>query len=341
VIDYYLKIESPNSFYNIFSKHFIGIGAMYMKYYDEDSNFTVLNVKFDIGLTIASLLAPIFCVYYGLTIASHDRVYTKSKEEVLEMLVEDARLAGTKISSKRAMIFLALFKNPTALILGGVLTATGVCVMHYIGMVAMRFDGYIEWNIGIVFTSVLIAVVVSIVGFWILFRLLALYPQRENLRVASAAVIALAVCSMHYTGMFGGRFYYQAGKLESQSVSLVDSTTALYAALVMSLIVSWVMNILVLADIRAWYENSNKIILQTDAIFHTAATTPNAPVGTYYNRYTELRKISVAVAKSRSVAPTTGQPKQTVDAMKSRGGVGRKSSVEIFLHPPAIAAYKS
>lgn len=37
-------------------------------------------------------------------------------------------------------------------------------------------------------------------AYWILFRLLALYPRMEALRFVSACVAALAVNGMHYTG---------------------------------------------------------------------------------------------------------------------------------------------
>jgi NO-binding membrane sensor protein with MHYT domain len=57
-----------------------------------------------------------------------------------------------------------------------------------------------NWNVGIVATSVVIAVVAATVAFWILFRLLALYPHYEILRIAGAVVASIAVNGMHYTG---------------------------------------------------------------------------------------------------------------------------------------------
>jgi NO-binding membrane sensor protein with MHYT domain len=56
------------------------------------------------------------------------------------------------------------------------------------------------WNVGIVAASAIIAVVAATVAFWILFRLLALYPHYEILRIAGAVVAAVAVNGMHYTG---------------------------------------------------------------------------------------------------------------------------------------------
>ncbi len=67
-------------------------------------------------------------------------------------------------------------------------------------MWAMSFDGHIVWDEGIIAASILIALVASTAAFWILFRLLSLYPHMEVLRLASAFIMALAVCGMHYTG---------------------------------------------------------------------------------------------------------------------------------------------
>ncbi len=72
--------------------------------------------------------------------------------------------------------------------------------MHYLGMWAMSFEGHIVWDEGVIASSIVIALVASTAAFWILFRLLSLYPHMEILRIASSLVMALAVCGMHYTG---------------------------------------------------------------------------------------------------------------------------------------------
>ena len=41
----------------------------------------------------------------------------------------------------------------------------------------MIFDGYIEWDVGVVAASVLIAVGASTAAFWTLFRLLAMVSE--------------------------------------------------------------------------------------------------------------------------------------------------------------------
>lgn len=68
----------------------------------------------------------------------------------------------SKIDSKMKFIFKTLFKDIYWIVLGGIVTGTGVCVMHYIGLTSIVMDGYVEYQPGIVFASVLIAAVTGV-----------------------------------------------------------------------------------------------------------------------------------------------------------------------------------
>ena len=277
----------------IWCMHFIGMGALELR--TEDG--VLLKVHFDIGLTILSIIVAIAGAYVGLLISTYDRVYTKTKDKVLDMLVVDACQAGTKITAKKSVLTLALFKGLHVLAIGGIAMASGVCAMHYLGMYAMRFDGYMEWDVGVIAASVAIAIVVSIVAFWILFRFLALFPQRESLRVMSAAVMGVAVCGMHYTGMYGAKFYYEPGKLRYDPSTMISSDVASYAALVVGVGLSWVLNIIMIADVRAWYYHQSKIVEQTDELMKKAVIAPTNELKQLHDKYVVVR------GKSSSVVP--------------------------------------
>eukprot|EP01036_Dinobryon_divergens_P041998 gene41998-55732_t len=207
----------------VWAMHFIGMGALII---EVTSTGEIIPFKYDIGLTVASLISVIVCVYIGLVIASRDRVFEKDADTVGEMLVSDAQgLSMKQIKDKSALRNLAVFKGLQPLALGGLVTGAGVCIMHYIGMMAQDTGLSMSWNAGIVFASVMIAVVVSTVAFWIIFRLLSLYPKYEALRVASALVMGVAVCGMHYTGMNGATFYRTDDKPKAESIS-VDQASA-------------------------------------------------------------------------------------------------------------------
>ena len=269
----------------IWCMHFIGMGAMVLMNSEGES----ISIHFDIGLTIISIIVAVTGAFIGLIISTYDRVYTKKKIEVLDMLVVDACQTGTKITAKKSVLSLALFKGLYILVLGGVVMGAGASAMHYLGMYAMRFDGYMEWDVGVIAASVAIAIVVSIVAFWILFRFLALFPQRESLRVMSAAVMGVAVCGMHYTGMYGAKFYYEPGKLRYDSNTMVNADISTYVALVVGMAIAWCLIIFAIGDMRSWYHHQDYIISKMDEIMSKVSQIPSSEMKLLVNKYKIIR----------------------------------------------------
>ncbi len=82
-----------------------------------------------------------------------------------------------------------------AILGAGTITGLGVASMHYTGMASVRIAAYLSYDPLIVALSVVIAIVASIAALYVVFNV------RGKLRYASALVMGLAVCGMHYTGM--------------------------------------------------------------------------------------------------------------------------------------------
>eukprot|EP01042_Synura_sphagnicola_P001179 gene1179-1332_t len=122
--------------------------------------------------------------------------------------------------------------------------------MHYLGMEAQVFAVRMEYNIGIIAASVIIAVVVSMVAFWIMFRLLPLFPSMEILRVGSALVMGVAVCGMHYTGMYAPTYYTTSESSKAVSFA-IGFETAVLTALLIGLICLMVVIIFCLMEFRS------------------------------------------------------------------------------------------
>jgi NO-binding membrane sensor protein with MHYT domain len=78
----------------------------------------------------------------------------------------------------------------------GLLTGGGVLAMHYSGMEGMHVAGSMHYNLALVLASAIIAVVASTVAHW--FAISVHGWARVSL---AAAIMAIAVCGMHYTGM--------------------------------------------------------------------------------------------------------------------------------------------
>ncbi|MCZ8253871.1 MAG: histidine kinase [Hylemonella sp.] len=91
--------------------------------------------------------------------------------------------------------------NRQRLLVAGGAVGLGVVVMHYLGMYGMRFGGYIDWASALVALSILIAIVAATAALWLAFN-----TKQVALRLVAAAVMAVAVCAMHYTGMAAADF---------------------------------------------------------------------------------------------------------------------------------------
>ena len=90
-------------------------------------------------------------------------------------------LVAAVAATSAALAFVAQRPDSNVRVLGaGALLGLGVAFMHYLGMVGMRFPGYIDWSWNVVAMSVVIAM--------------------------AAAVMGVAVCAMHYTGMAAANF---------------------------------------------------------------------------------------------------------------------------------------
>lgn len=91
--------------------------------------------------------------------------------------------------------------------LGGAITGCGVVAMHYTGMSAMRVNGVVTYDPGLVGASVAIAVVAATVALWF-----TVTVRRFGAITGAAAIMGVAVCGMHYTGMAAMRVQlYTAG----------------------------------------------------------------------------------------------------------------------------------
>lgn len=87
------------------------------------------------------------------------------------------------------------------IVMGGFFAGCGVAIMHYTGMDAMRMRAVIQWDMPIVWLSVLIAIVAAIAALWLTFNM-----RNVVQRIAAALVMGVAVCGMHYTGMYAATY---------------------------------------------------------------------------------------------------------------------------------------
>ena len=95
-------------------------------------------------------------------------------------------------------LFVVGFGRPTVvrIILGGWLAGAGVAAMHYVGLSGVHFGGRWTFDRDLLLLSLLIAGIAGVVLVWF-----AVVIRGPGATAGAAALVALAMCSMHYTGM--------------------------------------------------------------------------------------------------------------------------------------------
>ena len=92
------------------------------------------------------------------------------------------------------------------LVAGAVLMGLGVAAMHYLGMSAMRMEPGIDYHMGWLALSIVIAIVAAGAALWIAFRLRSETRHPMLLRGLASVVMGFAIIGMHYTGMAAAEF---------------------------------------------------------------------------------------------------------------------------------------
>jgi NO-binding membrane sensor protein with MHYT domain len=121
-------------------------------------------------------------------------------------------------------------------VLAGTLTGIGVLAMHYTGMAAMHVAGAIHYQPTLVAASALIAVVAATAALWFTVSVRGWLPI-----TGAAAVMGVAVCGMHYTGMAAMQVDLDPERIAGVTgirpllmivpITLISSTTVLAVAL--------------------------------------------------------------------------------------------------------------
>ena len=92
------------------------------------------------------------------------------------------------------------------LMVGALAMATGVVVMHYIGMAALMFEPGIVWDWRWIAVSIAIALGASTAALWLAFKLRQGEGHLALLRAGAALIMGAAIAGMHYSGMAAASF---------------------------------------------------------------------------------------------------------------------------------------
>ncbi|MCG5044577.1 EAL domain-containing protein [Enterobacteriaceae bacterium 155047] len=149
----------------------LGIGIWAMHFIGMLSMQMPVSMHYEVWLTLASLGIAILAATTALNIAVR------------------------RSSLSRSRLFISTL-----------ILSSGVVAMHYLGMAAMMFDDSIRWNKTAVSLSVVIAVLASGAALWLAFHLRHKHKGVLINRIAAAILMSVAICAMHYTGMYAAHF---------------------------------------------------------------------------------------------------------------------------------------
>ena len=178
----------------VWSMHYLGMEALYIG----------VTFTYEPALTFFSAVFAFVCTLGAFFIVTWATERASDADEGRKKRAQGGH--GTLMLrvdySLKAHIQAMLHAPHGWIVLSGVLIAAGVCTMHYSGMAAMRSVARMVPNPGVIAASCVIAVVVAIVALYLAFVL----PLAKQLQSVTAAVMGVAVCCMHYTGMYGFAF---------------------------------------------------------------------------------------------------------------------------------------
>jgi NO-binding membrane sensor protein with MHYT domain len=82
------------------------------------------------------------------------------------------------------------------IVVAGVLTGAGILAMHFTGMAGVHVSGVIHYQPALVVAAAVIAITAATAALWFTVSVRGVLPT-----LGAAAIMALGVCGMHYTGM--------------------------------------------------------------------------------------------------------------------------------------------
>jgi NO-binding membrane sensor protein with MHYT domain len=123
-----------------------------------------------------------------------------------------------------AGLFTVGFSQPSALriIAAGLFTGVGVAAMHYTGVSAIRMNATVSYDATLVALSFAIAIVAAIVALWF-----TVTVRRARWITIAAAIMAVAVTGMHYTGMAAMNVHATMTMTAPSGVSALDFVPAI------------------------------------------------------------------------------------------------------------------
>jgi len=284
----------------IWCLHFVAVSAFSVSLHGVD-----VPIRYNVGMLIISLIVVVSCQFFALWMASTDVCFNKSKKEIIEMFIARASKNYTMREIKQMgrfrILTIVCTHNLNRIFIGGVLSGSGVILMHYLGMMAMEFQGTVQFNYGAVAAVVIMSILGATGAFITFYRVLSIFPSLDILRVGIAVFGMIFMAQVHYIGLFSATYDFDPDVAQPSLDNSISAHQLLIGILVSAVVFCVIMQVYVVYDLRSWLLHTSAQLRQADRVIDAlhrqhVATHGSEPFSRdllkYFTKYTKLTSTS-------------------------------------------------
>ena len=232
------------------------------------SEGAVINVEYDSYLVVGSILISTFLILISILIASQDEYFNKSQTEIMNIFLNRAlqtrTIAEIKQLGKRQILFLVCMSSLNWILLGGFIAGGSLCLARYIAVLSVSFPGVVEYNMGLLALSILLSFAGMILLFWLYFRILSVFNNKEILRITCSILGMINIVLSHYIRIFLSKFLYNSEKQHLLSNRYEESGDILVGVLTTAALFTFLLISFALWDLRVWLQDTSTQLYQAD-----------------------------------------------------------------------------
>jgi NO-binding membrane sensor protein with MHYT domain len=248
----------------VWGVHYLAMNSLTLSWKGE-----TITVRRSAFMAAMALVTCFVLEVAGLYIAASDTCFNKSSNEIIEMFIAQTThkytMSEIKGMGDLKMKAIVLTHKLEHIAFGGLLGGGGIVAMHYIAMQGMRFHGQVSYDAGLVTFSVIVAVLVMITAYFLVFRVLSVFPSVDILRNAVAFTCILN-CGVHYIALSAATFTYEEGNAPVVKNASVDSTTFFTGVIVASVAFSTMVSVYSISDLRSWLLRSSVQLRRAETV---------------------------------------------------------------------------
>ncbi len=219
-----------------------------------------VHAIFSVPALVISFVVCFAFSFCGLYVSSKDKMFGKTKLEIVELFVSDAKklsMKEIKSVSNIKMMFIIATQSLGTLFCGGMIAGSGVVVTTMFTILSAGVPQVTtKFSPGIVCAAIFTSWILFTIDFFVLFRLLSLYP-REWMRLVSAGAMTGIITAVHFIGFAAVTYTFDPSVTTAKGLADTAHGTPYemqnYTTIV-CLMIAFCLIITAKTDIRGWLQ---------------------------------------------------------------------------------------